>query len=50
VEQVPKLIKQQQDFIVELLTDHKQEVESRLKARQRRFSSRPLGEAVRGHL
>ncbi len=42
VEQVPKLIKQQQDFIVDLLTDHKHEVESKLKARQRRFSSRPL--------
>jgi len=42
VEEVPKLIKQQQDFIVELLADHKQEVEARLQAKQRRFNSKPL--------
>jgi len=39
---VPKLIQEQQDFLVELLSDHKQEVESKLQSKQRRFSSKPL--------
>ncbi len=39
---VPQLIKAQQDFLVDLIADHKQEVESKLKAKKRRFSSKPL--------
>jgi len=42
VADVPKLIQDQQEFILELLTDHKQEVESKLQAKQRRFNSKPL--------
>jgi hypothetical protein len=39
---VPKLIQKQQDFLVELLADHKQEVEAKLQTKQRRFTSKPL--------
>ena len=39
---VPQLIKQQQDFLVELISDHKQEIDAKLQARQRRFTSKPL--------
>jgi hypothetical protein len=42
VERVPQLIKAQQDFIVDLIADHKQEVEARLQSRTRRFSSKAL--------
>ena len=42
VEQVPKLIKEQQNFIVDLIAEHKQEVDSKLQARQRRFTSKAL--------
>jgi hypothetical protein len=41
-QQVPRLIKEQQEFLVELLWEHKQEVESKLWAKQRRFTSKPL--------
>jgi len=40
--EVPKLIKEQQDFLVELIADHKQEIDSRLQSKSRRFSSKPL--------
>jgi hypothetical protein len=39
---VPRLIKEQQEFLVELLSEYKQEVESKLRAKQRRFTSKPL--------
>jgi hypothetical protein len=39
---VPQIIKQQQDFLVELISDHKQEIDAKLQARQRRFSTKPL--------
>jgi hypothetical protein len=39
---VPRLIKEQQEFLVELLSEHKQEVESKLRAKQRRLTSKPL--------
>jgi hypothetical protein len=39
---VPDLIKAQQDFLVELISDHKQEVEAKLQSKQRRFSSKAL--------
>ena len=42
VEQVPKIIKAQQDFLVELIEEHKQEVAGKLQARKRRFASRAL--------
>ena len=42
MEQVPKLIKEQQNFIVDLIAEHKQEVDSKLQARQRRFTSKAL--------
>jgi hypothetical protein len=40
--EVPKLIKAQQDFLVELIADHKQEIDSRLQSKLRRFTSKPL--------
>jgi len=40
--EVPRLIKQQQYFLVELLTEHKQEVEAKLQSKQTRFTSKPL--------
>ncbi len=39
---VPDLIKAQQDFLVELISDHKQEIDSKLQVKQRRFQSKPL--------
>jgi hypothetical protein len=39
---VPQLIKAQQDFLVELIADHKQEVDAKLQNKQRRFSSKAL--------
>ena len=39
---VPKLIKEQQDFLVELIADHKQEVDAKLLNKQRRFGSKAL--------
>jgi len=42
VEQVPKIIKAQQDFLVDLISEHKQEVAGKLQARKRRFASRAL--------
>ena len=42
VEQVPKIIKAQQDFLVDLIAEHKQEVAGKLQARKRRFASRAL--------
>jgi len=42
VEQVPRLIKEQQDFLVDLISEHKQEVDLRLQTKTRRFSSKPL--------
>ncbi len=41
-DRVLQLIKAQQDFLVELIADHKQEIDAKLQARQRRFSSKPL--------
>ncbi len=41
-DRVPQLIKAQQDFLVELIADHKQEIDAKLQARQRRFSRKPL--------
>ncbi len=41
-QQVPWLIKEQQEFLVELLSEHKQEVEVKLRAKQRRFTSKRL--------
>jgi len=41
-EQVPKLIKAQQDFLVDLITEHKQDLEQKFATKKRRFSSRAL--------
>ena len=42
VEEVPKLIKAQQDFLVELITEHRQEVDGKLETRRRKFTSKAL--------
>jgi len=42
VEEVPRLIKEQQDFLVDLISEHKQEVDLRLQTKARRFTSKPL--------
>jgi hypothetical protein len=40
--EVPKLIKAQQDFLVDLIAEHKKEIDSRLQSKLRRFASKPL--------
>jgi hypothetical protein len=41
-EEVPRLIKEQQDFIVDLISEHKQEVDIKLQSKTRRFASKAL--------
>jgi hypothetical protein len=42
VAEVPRLIKEQQDFLVELISEHKEEVDQRLQTKTRRFASKAL--------
>jgi len=42
VAQVPQLIKAQQDFLVDLITEHKQELEGKLQSKKRRFTNKAL--------
>lgn len=42
VQKIAKLVNNQQDFLVDLLSEHKAEVESKLQSRSRRFASRAI--------
>ncbi len=42
VEDIAGLVKEQQDFLLELLTEHKAEVDTKLQSKQRRFSSKQI--------
>jgi hypothetical protein len=42
VQRIAQLVNSQQDFILELLTEHKAEVENKLQTKQRRFQSKQL--------
>jgi hypothetical protein len=42
VQRITQLVNSQQDFILELLTEHKAEVENKLQTKQRRFQSKQL--------
>jgi len=39
---VPRLIKEQQEYLVELISEHRQEVDSKLTTKKRKFASKAL--------
>jgi hypothetical protein len=42
VAQVPQLIKAQQEFLVDLITEHKHEIEGKIQSKKRKFASKAL--------
>jgi hypothetical protein len=42
VEDIKKIVENQQEFILDLISEHKAEVEEKLQIRSRRFSSRQI--------
>ena len=42
VAQVPQLIKAQQEFLVDLITEHKHEIEGKIQSKRRKFANKAL--------